>query len=86
MRAWTWQHPGERPERRYFQPDIPKPQPVPTPPTDNTAQLEAEAKARREAKNRRGRSANILTSPSGAKLGQTDTAQSPTMQRTLGVK
>lgn len=86
MRAWT--EPGVRAEVRYFEPDIPKPQPAPTPPTDNTAQLEAEAKARREAKNRRGASANILTSPSGAKLGETGTSSTPTTttQRTLGVK
>ena len=79
-RAWTY--PGERCEVRFFSPKVPKPQPAPPPPTDQKAIDDAEAAARLVAKQKKGRSSTILTSPSGAKLADSGTGG----QKTLGVK
>jgi hypothetical protein len=63
----------------WFQPDIPKNQPAPAPP-DTSAADKAAADAKIEARRKRGNAANRLTSPAGAKLG--DSGQGG--QKTLG--
>ena len=71
-------------------PDIPKPQPTPTPITDTTAADEAVARERAVNKRKKGRSATILTSPTGAKLGESGgmqtTTTTGTRTATLGVR
>lgn len=64
-----------------FSPDVPKNEPPPPPP-DTTAADTAAANAKIEAKRKRGRNANILTSPAGAKLGESGQGGS----QTLGTK
>jgi hypothetical protein len=64
-----------------LQPDVPKNEPAPTPP-DTTAADTAAANAKIEARRKRGRSATVLASPAGAKLGESGQGGS----QTLGAK
>jgi hypothetical protein len=63
----------------WFQPDIPKNQPPPPPP-DTAAADKAAADAKIEARRKRGKAGTILTSPAGAKLGESGQGG----QKTLG--
>lgn len=54
----------------HFAPDIPKNEPAPAPIADTTAADEAAARARAEQRRKKGRASTILTSPAGAKLGE----------------
>lgn len=65
--------------RHFSTPKPPKPPPAPAPIVDTSAADEAAARAKGEAKKKRGRAANILTSPVGAPLGNSASGGSPTL-------
>lgn len=65
--------------RHFSTPKPPKPPPAPTPIVDTSAADEAAALAKRQAKNKRGRASTILTSPTGAGLGDIQGGGSPTL-------
>jgi hypothetical protein len=66
----------------WFAPKIPKNEPAPVTPLDTAKTDEADAAARKAARKKQGHSANILTSPTGAPLG--DSGQGG--QKTLGIR
>lgn len=63
----------------FSTPKPPKPPPTPTPVVDTSAADEAAAEAKRQSKKKRGRSSTILTSPTGAGLGDIQGGGSPTL-------
>ena len=63
----------------WLSPDVPKPR-DPPPPIDTTAADKAEADAAKTAKRKKGKAATVLTSPAGAKLGESGQGG----QQTLG--
>lgn len=81
MAHWWRSSEQRRPDfaRHFSTPKPPKPAPAPAPIVDTTAADEAAAKAKSVANKRKGRSSTILTSPTGAPLGNSATGGSPTL-------
>lgn len=81
MSHWWRSSEQRRPDfsRHFSTPKPPKPPPAPAPIVDTSAADEAAAKTKRQSKLKRGRASTILTSPTGAGLGDMQGGGSPTL-------